>query len=49
MRAKREEAPEGASLNFLKLLAEVALEQALKSLAVARLVAGHLVHGVCFT
>ena len=31
---------------ILLLLAEVALEQAFKSLAVASLVAGHLVHGV---
>ena len=31
---------------LMKLLAEVALEQTLKRTAVARLVAGHLVHGV---
>ena len=31
---------------ILLLLAEVALEQTLKSLSMAGLVAGHLVHGV---
>ena len=46
---KKEEAPEGAPEIIQLLLAEVALEQTLKSLAVARLVAGHLVHGVCFS
>ena len=39
--------PEGIILMFcLELLAEVALQQAFESLAVTRLVAGHLMHGV---
>ena len=39
--------PAGLALSIpLELLAEVPLEQALESLAVAGLVAGHLMHGV---